>query len=139
LVEAHPELDVASGGQDSPDHACYILALRILTTSIEKGQELLAINRALKAEKQRFEEELAKGVQQSGRLEGDGVLHRIREELLELGLKVREDLTLEQLEVEGLAYQVKGCWYSGWDYAREIYIPAKCRAMNTAREEDRGI
>ncbi|MEI6033293.1 MAG: hypothetical protein WCS65_03290 [Verrucomicrobiae bacterium] len=87
-----------------------------------------AANSALEAEKQKFKEELARSVQQSGRLDVDGVLHRIQQELLELRIWAKEDLTLEQLEVEGLAYRVKGCWFSASGYVREVYLPAMRRA-----------
>ena len=129
----------------------YILALRTLANATEKRHELDATIRAneakirakdaensalkakisaLKADRQRLEDELVRGAQQSGRRAEDGVLYRIREELLDLGLKVREDLTLEQLETEGLAYQINGCWILAWDYVVEIYLPAKRRARN---------
>lgn len=95
-----------------------------------KIKAIEAENSVFKAKRQRFDEELVWGAQQSGRRAEDGVLYRIREELLDLGLKVREDLTLEQLETEGLAYQINGCWILAWDYVVEIYLPAKRRARN---------
>ncbi len=130
--EADPELPAGDCGTDPRERQSYIWALRLLANSIEMRQEVAAEIRAKEAEKQRFDEELVWGAQQSGRRAEDGVLNRIREELLDLGLKVREDLTLEQLEVEGLAYQINGCWILAWDYVVEIYLPAKRRAKNAA-------
>jgi len=162
MYEANPDFGLYRHAKEAHKREALILALRTLANPTSEHEVhaairvLAASNRARAAskrardaeiraldakiitlvlEKQRFEKELAISVQQSGRLEGDGVFHRLRQELLELGIEVREDNTLEQLEVEGLAYRVKGCWYSASNYVREIYVPAKCRAMNAALAE----
>ena len=139
--QADPDFGTYRHATEAEERESLILALRTLADPAEQHELETEISAfadkmiSLMSEKQRFEEELAIGVQQSGRLEGDGVLHRIRQELLELGLEGREDLTLEILEVEGLAYRIKGCWYSACDYARQIYIPARRRAKNAALAE----
>lgn len=130
--EADPELPAGDCGTDPRERQSYIWALRLLANSIEMRQEVAAEIRAKEAEKQRFPEELSKGAQQSGRRAEDGVLYRIRQELLEEGLRAGDALTLEELEVKGVVYRANGCWYSAIEHVRELYLPAMRRAKLVA-------
>ena len=131
-LEADPALEKDTYGTDPRERQNYIWVLRILANTTERKQEADAKIRAMEVEDLRFEEELAKAVQESGRLDNDGVLYRIRQELLEVGLRAGDALTLEDLEVKGVVYRANGCWYSAIEHVRELYLPAMRRAKNSA-------
>ena len=111
-IEAHSPLLIANLAEMS-DRGVYIWALRAMAGTTEASRPLrVAVFFCLQNLEERQREAIGR--------DRVAALHRILVALGEEGIELGGSLTLEVLEAEGFAYQLRGYWHPALEHIREV-------------------